>query len=280
MKNCQNCGTELTEDAVFCSNCGSKQESAPEIVPEAAEQTQAPPPPVAPPPPPAAPPPPYQAVPPQAPVQQEVPAQQQAPYPYPYPPQPPKPPSALAIEGKRYPGWLLKGLLGTREPMHLLYAAIVPFLITLFLTLQAARLMNWHAGGFFLLWFFTLIVMGAMPTMAWFCKRFILKEEDKLLDAYARFSSYLNAVLPVSLLAFILGAVLPGGTFISVLMYLVPVLILAASVMTAIEGSKAELNKLWLVVLAITGVFFVLLFIYSAIMGAGLQWGLSAIFRF
>ncbi|NLB27758.1 MAG: zinc ribbon domain-containing protein [Clostridiaceae bacterium] len=266
MKNCQNCGTELADDAVFCSNCGSKQELAPENGPAAAEQVQEAPPPVAPPPPP------YQAGPTQVP--------QQPPYPYPYPPQAPKAPSALALDGKRYPGWLVKGFLGTEEPMHLLFAAIVPFLVTLFSTLEAARLMNWHAGGFFLLWFFMLIIMGAMPTMAWFCKRFILKEEDKLPDAYARFSSYLNAVLPVSLLAFIFGVVLPAGAFISVLMYVVPILILAASVMTAVQGSQAEVKKLWLAVLTIAGVFFVLLFLYSAIFALGLQWSFKALFRF
>ncbi len=262
MKNCQNCGIELADDAVFCSNCGTRQEQAP----VAAEQSQATPPQAVPPPPP------YQAAPPQMP--------QQAPYPYPYPPQPPKPPSALALDGKRYPRWLLNGFLGTREPMHLLFAAIVPFLVTLFLTLEAARLMRWHAGGFFLLWFFTLIMIVAMPTMAWVCKRFILKEEDKLPDAYARFSSYLNAVLPVSLLTFILGVALPAGTFVSVLMYVVPILIFAASVMTMVEGSRAEVKKLWLVVLTVAGLFFILLFLYSAIFAAGLQWSIKGLFRF
>jgi len=257
---------ELAEDAVFCSNCGSKQELAPESGPAVTGEVQETPAPV------TAPPPPYQAGPVQMPPQ--------PPYPYPYPPQAPKAPSALALDGKRYPGWLAKGFLGTNEPMHLLFAAIVPFLVTLFSTLEAARLMNWHAGGFFLLWFFMLIIMGAMPTMAWFCKRFILKEEDKLPDAYARFSSYLNAVLPVSLLAFIFGVVLPSGTFISVLMYVVPILIFAASVMTAVGGSQAEVKKLWLVVLTVAGVFFVLLFLYSAILTLGLQWSIKALFRF
>ena len=265
MKNCQNCGMELADDAMFCSNCGTKQEAPLAASPAEAGQAQAIPPA-------APPPPPYQAGP--------APPPPQAPYPYPYPSQPPKPPSALALDAKRYPKWLIQGFFGTREPMHILFAAIVPFFVSLFSTLEAARIMNWHAGGFFLLWFFMLIILGAMPTMAWVYKKFILKEEERLIHTFARFSSCLNVVLPVSLIAFILGVVLPGGTFISVLMYVVPILIFAAAVMSAVAGSQADLKKLWLITLVIAGVFFVLLFLYSAIFSQGLQWSFRKAFRF
>lgn len=266
MKNCRNCGTELADDAMFCSHCGSRQDDLPETPgPAVSEQAPVPPP--------------SMETPPAAGAQQsEYP--QVPPYPYAYPPQPPKAPSAIALDGKRYFRWLLKGFLGTSEPIHLLFAAIVPFLISLFMTLEAARLMRWHAGGFFLLWFFTLIILVIMPVMAWVMKRYLLKEEDGLVQACSRFSSYLNMVLPVSLLALILGAVLPAGTFISVLMYVVPVLILMATVMTSVFGSAAEMPKVWLVALILTGIFFFLIFVYSAILGAGLQWGLRGMFRF
>ncbi|NLA95290.1 MAG: hypothetical protein GX838_00380, partial [Clostridiaceae bacterium] len=72
----------------------------------------------------------------------------------------------------------------------------------------------------------------------------------------------------------------PAGTFISVLMYVVPILIFAASVMTAVEGSQGEVKKLWLVVLTIAGVFFVLLFLYSAIFTLGVKWSIGRLFRF
>jgi hypothetical protein len=254
MKNCHNCGMELADDAVFCGRCGSKQELPAEAVNAASQQSQEAPP-VQP-----------KAGPPQAPPQAAYPT-------YPYPPQPPRPPSELSLAARRYPGWFASGFFGTEEPMHLLFTIIVPFFVSLFASLQAARLMSWNAGGFFLIWFFTMIIMAAMPTMAWVSRRFMLKETDTLLRAFARFSSYLNMVLPISILTFILGAVLPAGTFISVLMYVVLILIFAASIMTAVGGLAREPKKIWLVILTMAGVFFVLLFLYSAISSAGAGWG-------
>ncbi|MFA5585079.1 MAG: zinc ribbon domain-containing protein [Saccharofermentanales bacterium] len=264
MKNCHNCGVGLDENALFCFQCGSKQEI---LEAQAAHhpqpQVQAPPP---------APPYPYQQ-PPQPGMQQPPqPGAQQPPYAY-YPPPQPKEPSALALDGKRYPGWLFKGLLGSSEPIHLLYAAIVPFLITLFATLGAASLMSWHAGGFFLLWFFNLIIMAAMPAVAWVFARLIAKKQEGLVALCVRFSSYMNVVLAVSFLTMLLGIAIPAGSFTMVLSYVVPILILAASLLVASQGQEEENRPLWPVFLAITGAFIFLLFVFNAILGVGMAWG-------
>ena len=255
MKNCQYCQAELDDKAVFCSRCGNKQPEAP-----AAEPTVTVAPPAGQPPLPAA---------------ADLPA---PPYPYTQQPQAPKAPSALALEGKRYFRWLGQGVLGTDEPMHFLFAAIVPFLITLFYTLSSGKMMNWHAGGFFLLWFFNLILMVAMPTAAWLCKRYWLGEEMDFQGAFARYSSYQNIVLPISFFIMILGLAismtsLGGMNFLSLLLHLVPILSFAAATLTCISGSQAGTKKLWLVVLALAIVYIILFFLINLILMAGVNWG-------
>lgn len=260
MKNCPFCQTELGDKAVFCSHCGNRQpetQAADQAVTQAV--TQAPPPPVQAPAPGTA----------QAPV---------PPYPYPQQVQAPKPPSALALEGKRYFSWLGQGFLGTDEPMHFLFAAIIPFLITLFHTLSTGKMMNWHAGGFFLLWFFNIILMIALPAVAWLCKRYWLKEEIGFQGAFARYSSYQNIVLPISLFVMILGLAISidstgGINFLSVFMHLIPILSFAAAALTCLANSKADTRKLWLIMLVLTVAYIILFFLSNLILRAGMTWG-------
>lgn len=271
MKNCLYCQAELNDEAMFCGKCGKRQEAVAEenIVAPVAQPEEVPvsyqsqPPPQG-----------YPAVAqPYSPQQQGVPGAP-PPYPQPYPIEP-KPPSALALEGKRYFNWLGKGILGTTEPMHVLFAAIVPFLITLFYTLASSRMMNWHAGGFFLLWFFNMIMIVAMPTAAWFCKRYWLKEDESWQDTFARYSSYLNIVLPITLFVMILGFIISLGGFIHLLsiLHLVPVLWLVATIFTCTSGSKASAKQLWLVSLVLIAVYIILSLIGNSILVAGGQWG-------
>ncbi|HZK29013.1 MAG TPA: zinc ribbon domain-containing protein [Clostridia bacterium] len=282
MKHCINCQAELNDDAKFCAKCGKQQEpdtqetiASPVTPPSMAQPDvgQAPypqPPPAQAPHPGAGPYPPQQ--------QQGAPGAPPPPYPY---PSEPKPPSALALEGKRYFAWLGKGIFGTTEPMHFLFAAIVPFLISLFYTLAASKMMNWHAGGFFLMWFFNMIIIVAMPAAAWFGKRYLLKEDISAQDAFAQYSSYLNIVLPITLLIMILGFAISLGGFIHLLsiLHLVPVLLLVASILTCISGSNAGMKKLWLVSLVLIAVYIILSLISSSILVAGGQWGAMRGFR-
>ena len=250
MKNCQFCNAELDDHAAFCSQCGNKQA---DITVTTAAVT----------PPPA---------------------------PYPYPPQAaaPKEPSALALEGRRYFKWLTGGIFGNEEPMHLLFAAIVPFVITLFYTLASARMMNWHAGGFFLLWFFSIVQIVALPAVAWLLKRHMLKQEVKIVDVFSTYASFHTIILPVALLVLLFGLTVSmtsagGIRFISALRLLIPLLSFAASLLLSVHDSEAPLSKKWQLILALTGVFIVLHVLDSAILTAGMNWGLykglSGLFR-
>lgn len=257
MKKCQFCQTDLADDAVFCSQCGNRQLEAAEAdlaMPEAPPTVQPPAP---------------EGISPSAPPY---------PYPPPYPPQPPAPPSALALEGRRYFAWLGKGFLGTVEPMHLLFAAIVPFLITLFYTLASAKLFNWHAGGFFLTWFFNLILMAVMPVSAWLCRRYWLKDDIGLPDFFARFSSLMNLVLPISLFVMLLGMVISmtstgGLNFLTMILQLIPLLIFAASLLVCLSGPRADIRKLWLLVLVLTLVYLTFFSFCNLILTASAKWG-------
>ncbi len=249
MKNCQFCQAELDDSAAFCSQCGNKQQAA--VVQAQPQMPQAPPPvldPVQAPPPPA-----YYA-----------------------PPPPPKEPSLLASEGKRYMSWLTRGFLGTSEPIHLLYAAIVPFLIALFYTLSMARFMSWHAGGFFLLWFFSMVMVAALPAAAWLLNRFWLKAEAGLIETFSAFSSFSNVILPLAFVVMILG--LAGAGFAFTLGSLIPVLVLAASAMLLVPAAGGDQKKLWLAVLILAAVFIVLQIIWGSIYSAGRSWGFPRFF--
>ncbi len=274
MKNCQFCQAELADDAVFCSKCGNRQVEVAQDQ-AATPEVAAVPEPAAAPEPPAAPPP----------APQDLASPGHPPYPYPhppqahpYPPQAPAPPSALALEGRRYFTWLGKGFLGTEEPMHMLFAAIVPFLITLFYTLASSKLFNWHAGGFFLSWFFNMILMVLMPTATWVCRRYWLKDEISLPDAFARFSSLMNLVLPITLFVMLLGLVISvnsagGLNFLTMILHLIPLLIFAASLIICLSGPRPGIRKIWMIVLALTLVYLIFFSINSLILSAAARWG-------
>ncbi|MDI9461351.1 MAG: zinc ribbon domain-containing protein [Saccharofermentanales bacterium] len=251
MKNCINCNAEIVDNAVFCPKCGYDQRLAPEMARQEVggyAQNQQP----------------YQA---------PAPQQQAAPYPpqpgaYP-PPQgayPPPyqqgPPSQLAIYGKRYFGWLLSGILGTKEPMHLLFAAIVPFLTTLIYTLSNAPFYAWHAGGFFLVWFFAIVFVAVVPVLAWVLKTFMLKERVKITDVISEYCSYFNIILPFALFAMIFALAIKGigpSNFFYVLYQGTLLFSLLAGVAT-ISSKPGREKKLWLSLLVMG--FLLILFVF------------------
>lgn len=264
MKKCQFCQADLADDAVFCSQCGNRQVDPSQLVEETpvvdAAPIQAPPPP-------------------------EGPVPPQVPYPYPqaYPPPPPSPPSALALDGKRYFPWLGKGILGSEEPMHFLFAAIIPFLITLFQTLAGAKLFNWHAGAFFLVWFFNMIMIIAMPTLAWLMRRYAFKDPISYPDAFARFSSHMNLVLPITLFVMLLGLVISvnsagGLNFLGMILHLIPLLIYGASLVLCLSKIQAEVKKIWIIVILLTLAYLILFSLTNLIVSAGARWGWGGIF--
>ncbi|NLK01458.1 MAG: zinc ribbon domain-containing protein [Clostridiaceae bacterium] len=269
MKNCINCNAEIADNAVFCPKCGHDQRLAPEVAGQevggyAQNQQQ-----------------PYQAYQAPAPQQQAAPYQSQ---PGTYPPQgayPPPyqqgPPSQLAIYGKRYFGWLLSGILGTKEPMHLLFAAIVPFLTTLIYTLSNAPFYAWHAGGFFLVWFFAIVFVAAIPVLAWALKTFLLKESVKITNVISEYCSYFNIILPFSLFAMIFALAIRGispANFFYALYQGTLLFSLLAGVATIFSKPGKEKNN-WLSLLAMGFLFILFTFILNTIGYAALRWALG-----
>ncbi len=218
-----------------------------------------------------------QQAPPQYPPAGYYPPQQGAPG---YAPPPPKEPSQLALAGKQYFPWLKNGIFGTKEPMHILFAAIVPLLIVFFFTLGTASQMNWHAGGFFLTGFFNLIYVAVLPVAVWLIKKFWEKDDTASLDSvFAEYSSYHNIVLPVAFIAMILGIIVPVYHFsahiIAVMFQFVRWLSLGAAI-TCLLSSRDGDSKAWLKVVAVIVVFAALWFIVGACYTAGFKWGISS----
>ena len=241
MKNCQFCQAELDDHAVFCSHCGNKQGDV-----SVAAVHQVPP----------------------------VP-------PYPYPPQPtePKEPSALALDAQRYGKWLKEGIFGTTEPMHILFAAAIPFVITLLYALSGAKLANWHAGAFFLSWFFSIVQIAAMPAVAWLVKRHMMKQDATFEDTFSTFASFHTIVLPIALLVMIFGFSVSvssagGLQFIRTLRLLIPVLSLSGATLVCLHDAQATLAKKWQVVLVLVATFLMLHLLDNTIQTAGVKWGL------
>ena len=282
MKKCLFCGADIAADAAFCGHCGNSQvtadaemfaQSSPEPLQE--PEHVAPAPPQAPEyvPPAAYPPPGYGA--PQAPPQ------------YPpagyYPPQgapgyapPPQEPTALALAAKNYFPWLKKGLLGTKEPIHFLFAAIVPLVITFFFTLGTASQMGWHAGAFFLTGFFNVLYIAALPLAVWLIKKFMEKDESATPDSvFAEYSSYHNIALPIVFVAMILGIIVPVFTFgthiIAVMFQFVRLLSLGAA-LTCLSPSRDD-SKAWLKVVILIFVYIAMWYIVGAIYTVGMNWG-------
>ncbi|HNZ62917.1 MAG TPA: hypothetical protein PKH23_01105 [Bacillota bacterium] len=314
MKKCEFCGIEVPDDAAFCGNCGKPQamgdiaqisqalpqeqdtagiEPKTESTPVFSDQVTplspaAPEQPVMPPAPPASPldtAPGTLVPPPQVPQGTQAPPQGYAPAGY-YPPaQPsapgvppaPKPPSKLALEAKGYFPWLTKGFLGTTEPMSILLAAIVPFLVAFFFTLGNASGMSWHAGAFFLTWLMNMVFIGVLPVAVWFVKKYWEKDEASTLEAvFAEYSSYHNVALPVVFFAMIFGIAFPvfysSVHFISALFQFVRLVSLGAS-LACLFSPRDAVSKSWLKVLTVIGVFVVLWFIVGACYNAGFRWG-------
>lgn len=239
MKNCVNCNAEIADNVQFCPKCGHRQDVAPVAYAAAAPQNTNPPP-------------------------QGQPYPQQAP---PYPPSPPQAPSELGLAGKRYFNWLLTGILGTRESMHLLFAAIVPFLTSLIYTLSSAPYYSWHAGGFFLVWFFTIVYIAAIPLASWLVKNFLLKEKAEFTEVFSEYSSYFNVILPFSVLAMIFSLAISSfstGNFFYALYKGILLLVLMAGVATLVSKDR-DIKKTWLTLLIMGGAFILLTFIIATI---------------
>lgn len=306
MKKCLFCGADIADNAAFCGHCGKSQ-----VVADAAVAAQSPPeqpqaPAYAPPQvPPAgypaqgygAQPVPPQQYPPSGYPAQEYGAQQTPPQQYPpaggyyAPPQgapgfapPPKEPSKLALAGKNYFPWLQKGIFGTKEPMHPLFAAIVPFAIVFFFTLGTASQMGWHAGAFFLTWFFNLVYVAVLPVAVWLIKK--LWDKDNTVtpfSIFAEYSSYHNIVLPIILLTMILGIAVPVFHFsahiIAVMFQFVRLLSLGAA-LACLFSSRDGDSKLWLKIIAVIFVFTAMWYIVGACYTAGFNWSYYNLFGF
>ena len=306
MKNCVNCNAEIVDHAQFCPKCGQKQEGNLPVEssdvsavdkPEEEQSVSAPPhpqqafvqpqaqgdipvqqqvymPPVEP----VYAPPQTQAYqPPQgggyAQVQGQVDQSFQGQQPY----QPqgapipaattPKEPSQMALDGKRYFGWLFKGILGTKEPMHMLLAAIVPFLTTLFYTLSIAPFFNWHAGGFLLVWLFVIIFVAAIPVVAWLLKSNLLKEKIEFRNLFSEYASYFNVIFLYSVLAMIFalasGAVGPNNFFYN--FYKGTLLFALLAGIASVVSQPAKEKKTWASLLIMGGAFIVLTFFIVAL---------------
>ncbi|HHV42644.1 MAG TPA: hypothetical protein GXX72_07380 [Clostridiaceae bacterium] len=216
----------------------------------------------------------------QQPVEQayQAPVQQMPPYPPQqgaYPAAQQAQSSQLAAFGKRYFGWLASGILGTKEPMHVLFAVIVPFLTTLIFTLSTAPFYSWHAGGFFLIWFFMIFFVAAVPVIAWLLKTYLLKDKAKLTDVISEYASYFNIIFLFSLFAMIFALAIRNvgpNNFFYVLYNGTPLFILLAGIASIVSKPKEE-KKTWLTFLAL-GFFFILFtFIFTSIQWhAAMNW--------
>ncbi len=311
MKNCEFCGTQISADSAFCANCGHPQQKvhegqmnqvvseAPEEVDQVAvepmaaaapafgEQVAAPAPPYAMPPAPA--PEAFTAPVEGQPMQSTPPQEPAAYYPATQPnvpgvPPAPKAPSKLAIEAKGYFPWLTKGMLGTTAPMNILFAAIVPFLVAFFFTLGNARGMGWHAGAFFLTWFINIIFIGVLPIAVWFIKKYWEKNEAATLESvFAEYSSYHNIALPVVLFAMILGMAISvpyfGAHIVSMMFQFVRYISLGAA-LACLLSPRDAVSKTWLKIVAVIGIFVLLLFIVGACYSAGFKWGFRSLLEF
>lgn len=306
MKNCVNCNAEIMDHAQFCPKCGHKQEVTPPVENiEASAEVQAKEEQIAsasqvpqqgytqpqaqmdtpvqqqfytPPGEPAYAPPQAQAYQPAqgggyVPVQGQTgqPLQGQQPYPPQgsYAPQPavPREPSQIALAGKRYFDWLIKGILGTKEPMHILFAAIIPFLTTLIYTLSSAPFYGWHAGGFFLVWFFVILFVAAIPLIAWLLKTYLLKEKIEFKILFAEYASYFNVIFLYSLFAMIFALAISGmgpNNFFYALYKGTLVFSLLAGI-AALVSKPDEAKKVWPTLLIMGSVFIVMTFIIVAI---------------
>ncbi len=294
MKKCPFCGNDIDINAAFCGYCGKPQapveaqaavESPPVAPPVGGEEVM------------AATHPEYapQQMPPPGYPAMEQGAQQQAPPPqYPpagyYPPQqgvpgfapPPKEPSKLALYAKGYLPWLTKGFLGTKEPMHILLAAIVPFLVAFFFTLGTASQMDWHAGAFFLTWLFNIVYIAVLPVAVWLIKKFWEKDESATPESvFAEYSSYHNIILPVVFVTMILGIAFPvyhfSAHFIAVMFQFVRLLSLGAA-FACLFSPRDAVSKTWLKIIALIGVFVAMWFVVGACYTAGIRWGISRMF--
>lgn len=204
--------------------------------------------------------------------QADQPPQGQQPFPpqgspYPQPAAPKAPPSQIAIDGKRYFNWLSKGMLGTKEPMHILFAAIIPFLTTLIYTLSSAPFYDWHAGGFFLVWFFSILFVAAIPAAAWLLKTYVFKEKVEFKNLFSEYASYFNIIFLYSFLVMIfvlaIGGVGPANLFYALYKGTLVFSLLAG--VAAIVSKPETGQKTWLTLLIMGCIFVVLTFIIVAI---------------
>ncbi|MGI6235906.1 MAG: hypothetical protein ACOYI6_11780 [Christensenellales bacterium] len=291
MKACVFCGKAIDDDATFCGYCGNRQSVAEskETVQAPAETFQTPGG--------YAPATNYNAadygarqqVPPPAPsagYNAYPPKQQQTPPQYPpqgggyYPPQPgapgfapqpPREPSKLALHAKNYWSWFGKGFLGTKEPMHLLLASIIPFLVTLFFTLADVLNTRWSAVAFFLMWIMNMVYMAALPVLVWLIKRYWGKDETATLESVsAEYSSYHNVILPYVFLVMILSIGLSfartGSIVVSYMCTFARLLSLGAALTCLLSSPRENASKTWLKVIVIISAFF----LFSFTLGANL----------
>ncbi|NMA18320.1 MAG: hypothetical protein GX939_06140 [Clostridiaceae bacterium] len=186
---------------------------------------------------------------------------------------PPNPPSALALDSNRYFTWLKNGIFGTLEPMHLLLASIAPFLVALFFTLGRAGWMFWHAGGFFLTWFFNMIMIAGLPVIAWLLKNHLLKQTADLKAVCSEYASYHTIPAMIMLVVMLLGLAAGGTTLVSSLFSYVRLLSLGAALMCLFAPRDQDtIKRMWKIMMIILAVFIVLVYLADLFLTLGVSW--------
>ncbi len=197
----------------------------------------------------------------------------------PPPYQPPKPPSALALDSKRYFGWLKNGIFGTLEPIHLLFASIAPFLVAFFFTLGRAGWMSWHAGGFFLTWLFNIVMIAGLPVVAWLLKTKLMKQPSDLKAVCTEYASYHTIPALIMLVVMVLGLAAGGTTLVTSLFSYVRLLSLGAALMCLFAPrDQSTIKRMWQIVMILFVAYIVLVYLADLFLGLGIRWAYKSIF--